>query len=63
MEIFELSKDFPQSEMYSLTNQIRKSSRSVSANIAEVFRRKIYFKSFVSKINECEAEVAETQNG
>jgi len=62
MEIFELSKDFPQSEIYSLTSQIRKSSRSVSANIAEAFRRKIYPKSFISKINECEAEATETQN-
>jgi four helix bundle protein len=62
MEIFELSKDFPQNEIYSLITQIRKSSRSVSANIAEAFRRKIYPKSFVSKINECEAEAAETQN-
>lgn len=62
MEIFKLSKDFPQSEMYSLTSQIRKSSRSVSANIAEAFRRKIYPKSFTSKINESEAEATETQN-
>ncbi|MCK4812696.1 MAG: four helix bundle protein [Candidatus Marinimicrobia bacterium] len=62
MKIFELSKNFPQSEQFSLTSQVRKSSRSISANIAEAFRRKIYPKSFISKINECEAEAAETQN-
>jgi four helix bundle protein len=48
--------------MYSLTSQIRKSSRSVSANIAEAYRRRIYPKSFISKLNESEAEATETQN-
>ena len=62
MEIFNLSKKFPRDEMYSLTNQIRKSSRSVSANIAEAYRRRIYPKSFISKLNESEAEATETQN-
>jgi four helix bundle protein len=62
MEIFNLSRKFPRDEMYSLTSQIRKSSRSVSANIAEAFRRKIYPKSFISKLNESEAEATETQN-
>ena len=62
MKIFNLSKGFPQDEMYSLTSQIRKSSRSVSANIAEAYRRRIYPKSFISKLNESEAEATETQN-
>ena len=62
MEIFNLSKKFPRDEMYSLTNQLRKSSRSVSANIAEAYRRRIYPKSFISKLNESEAEATETQN-
>jgi four helix bundle protein len=62
MEIFDFSKKFPKDEMYSLTSQIRKSSRSVSANIAEAYRRRIYPKSFISKLNESEAEATETQN-
>lgn len=62
MEIFEVSGKFPKEEIYSLTDQIRRSSRSVCANIAEAFRRRKYPKSFVSKLNESEAEVAETQN-
>ncbi|HNX67677.1 MAG TPA: four helix bundle protein [Bacteroidales bacterium] len=62
MEIFTLSKTFPKEELYSLTDQIRRSSRSVSSNIAEAFRRRKYPKSFSSKLNESEAEAAETQN-
>jgi four helix bundle protein len=62
MKIFELSKEFPKEETYSLTDQIRRSSRSVSSNIAEAFRRRKYPKSFSSKLNESEAESAETQN-
>lgn len=61
MEIFELSKAFPKEERYSLTDQIRRSSRSVCANIAEAFRRRRYPNSFVSKLNDAEAEAAETQ--
>ena len=61
LEIFELTKTFPNEEQYSLTDQIRRSSRSVCANIAEAFRRRRYPKSFVSKLNEAEAESAETQ--
>ncbi|MCK5817239.1 MAG: four helix bundle protein [Candidatus Marinimicrobia bacterium] len=60
--IYELSKNFPKEELYSLTSQIRKSSRSVSANIAEAFRRRKYPKSFSNKLNESEAEASETQN-
>lgn len=62
MEIFILSKSFPKEEIYSLTDQIRRSSRSVCSNIAESFRRRKYPKSFSSKLNESEAECAETQN-
>lgn len=62
MRIFVLSKSFPKEEAYSLTDQIRRSSRSVSSNISEAFRRRKYPKSFTKKLNESEAEAAETQN-
>ncbi len=62
MLIFELSKKFPKEELYSLTDQIRRSSRSVCSNIAEAFRRRRYPKSFSSKLSESEAEAAEAQN-
>jgi four helix bundle protein len=61
MMIFQLSKSFPKEEMYSLTDQIRRSSRSVSGNIAEAFRKRKYEKSFISKLSDSEAESAETQ--
>lgn len=61
MEIFELTKSFPKEEKYSLTDQIRRSSRSVCANTAEAFRKRKYPKSFVYKLNDCESEAAETQ--
>ena len=61
MQIFELSKDFPKEETYSLTDQIRRSSRSVCANLAEAFRKRKYPKHFVSKLSDCESEAAETQ--
>jgi four helix bundle protein len=61
MRIFELTKSFPKEEMYSLTDQIRKSSRSVCANLAEAFRRRKYPKHFVSKLSDSEGEAAETQ--
>ena len=70
MEIFELTKSFPKDEKYSLTDQIRRSSRSVCANLAEVypvtqciraFRKRKYPNSFVYKLNDCEGEAAETQ--
>ena len=60
MEIFKLSKKFPKEEMYSLKDQVRRSSRSVSGNIAEAWRKRIYPKSFVSKLNDSEGEAAET---
>jgi four helix bundle protein len=50
MEIFEISKDFPKEEKYSLTDQIRRSSRSVTSNLAEAWAKKRYIKSFVSKL-------------
>ena len=61
MEIFELSKKFPVEERYSLTDQIRRSSRSVCANLAEAWRKRRYVAAFVAKLNDCEAEAAETQ--
>lgn len=61
MKIYELSKNFPKEEKYSLTDQIRKSSRSVAANIAEAFRKRRYPKAFISKLSDSEAEAAETQ--
>ncbi|WP_027371223.1 four helix bundle protein [Desulfovermiculus halophilus] len=61
MEIFELSKSFPKEEKYSLTDQIRRASRSVCANIAEAFRKRRYPKAFVSKLSDAEGEAAETQ--
>ena len=61
MKIFELSKKFPVEERYSLTDQIRRSSRSVCANMAEAWRKRRYQAAFVAKLNDCEAESAETQ--
>lgn len=61
MEIYQLSKSFPKEEMYSLTDQIRRSSRSVSGQIAEGWRRRKYEAAFVNKMNEAESEAAETQ--
>ena len=61
MEIFELTKNFPKEERYSLTDQIRRSSRSVCANLAEAFRKRKYPKSFVAKLSDSEGEAAETQ--
>jgi four helix bundle protein len=61
MEIFESTKLFPKSEVFSLTDQIRRSSRSVSGNLAEAFRKRMYTKSFVHKISDSEGEAAETQ--
>ena len=61
MQIFEVSKKFPKEETYSLTDQIRRSSRSVCANLAESWRKRRYEAAFVSKLNDSEAEAAETQ--
>ncbi len=61
MKIFEVSKKFPVEERYSLTDQIHRSSRSVCANLAEAWRKRRYLAAFVAKLNDCEAEAAETQ--
>ena len=61
MRIFELSKSFPVEERYSLTDQIRRSSRSVCANLAEAWRKRRYKAAFIAKLSDCEAEAAETQ--
>ncbi|MDJ0678099.1 MAG: four helix bundle protein [Calothrix sp. MO_167.B42] len=61
MYIFELSKKFPQEERYSLTDQIRRSSRSICANLAEAWRKRIYQAAFIAKLSDCTAEAAETQ--
>ena len=61
IQIFEVSKSFPVEERYSMTDQIRRSSRSVCANISEAFRKRKYSKAFVSKLSDAESEAAETQ--
>jgi len=60
MEIFEISKKFPREELYSLTDQIRRSSRSVCANIAEAWRKRRYRAVFVNKLSDSGQEAAET---
>jgi four helix bundle protein len=61
MNIFEVSKVFPKEEKYSLTDQIRRSSRSVPANIAEAWAKKRYIKSFVNKLTDSLGEEYETE--
>ena len=61
MHIFELSKAFPKEETYSLTDQVRRSSRSVCANLAEAWRKRRYQAAFISKLSDAEGEAAETQ--
>jgi four helix bundle protein len=61
MDIFNTSKSFPSEEKYSLTDQTRRSSRSIAANIAEGFRKRQYPKMFVSKLADADGEAAETQ--
>jgi len=61
MLIFEASKKFPREETYSLTDQIRRSSRSVCANLAEAWRKRRYKAAFISKLSDAESEAAETQ--
>jgi four helix bundle protein len=61
MVIFEASKSFPKEETYSLTDQIRRSSRSVCANLAEAWRKRRYQAAFISKLTDVEGEAAETQ--
>ncbi len=61
LRIFQLTKHFPLEERYTLTEQVRRSSRSVCANLAEAWRKRRYQAAFVSKLNDAEAEAAETQ--
>ena len=61
-EIFEISKGFPKEELYSLTDQIRRSSRSIGANVAEAWHKRRYQAHFVSKLTDSDAEQAETQH-
>jgi four helix bundle protein len=61
MRIYEVTKEFPREETYSLTDQTRRSSRSVCSNIAEAWRKRRYEAAFVSKLNDAESEAAETQ--
>jgi four helix bundle protein len=60
MSIFEISKSFPKEETYALTDQMRRSSRSVNANIAEAYRKRIYPKHFISKLTDADGENSET---
>ena len=61
LQIHQISISFPSEEKHSLTDQIRRSSRSVCANLGEAFRKRRYPKSFVAKLSDSEAEAAETQ--
>jgi len=61
MEIFELSKGFPPEEKFSLTDQVRRSSRSVCTNISEAWRKRRYKAVFINKLTDAEQEAAETQ--
>jgi four helix bundle protein len=60
MAIFEISKSFPAEEKYSLTDQIRRSSGSTCANLAEAYRKRIYPKHFISKLTDSDGENSET---
>ena len=61
-QIFEMTKDFPKEEKYSLTDQIRRSSRSVGSNIAEAWQKRRYPAHFVNKLSDSDGEQAETQH-
>jgi four helix bundle protein len=61
MELFRRSKKFPKEEMYSLTDQVRRASRSVCANLAEGWRKRVYEAAFVAKLVDAEGEAGETQ--
>lgn len=60
--VFEISKSFPSEEKYSLTDQIRRSSRSIGAQIAEAWAKRLYPKHFVSKLSDADGEQQETQH-
>ena len=61
MDIFEITKSFPKEEKYSLVDQMRRSSRSIPANIAEAWKKRLYPKMFVSKIIDAAGEAGETE--
>lgn len=61
MEIFEITKNFPKEERYSLVDQIRRSSRSITSNIAEAWKKRRYQRMFVSKIIDAAGEAGETE--
>lgn len=61
-EVFELTKSSPKEELYSLTDQLRRSSRSIGANISEAWQRRRYVANFVSKLTDSDSEQAETQH-
>jgi four helix bundle protein len=61
MKVFRLSKAFPKEETYSMTDQVRRSSRSICANISEAWRKRRYQAAFLSKLSDAETEAAETQ--
>ena len=61
-EIFEISKKFPKEEMYSLTDQVRRSSRSIGGQIAEAWAKRKYERHFVSKLTDADGEQLETQH-
>ncbi len=61
METFEKTKQFPQEEKYSLTDQMRRASRSIPANLAEAWRKRFYSKMFISKLIDCAGEASEME--
>ena len=61
MRIFKITNTFPKEEKYSLTDQIRRSSRSVCSNISEAWRKRRYEAAFICKLNDSESEASETQ--
>jgi four helix bundle protein len=61
MEIFEVTKSYPKEEKYSLTDQITRSSRSVTSNLAEAWKKRRYVKMFVSKVVDAAGEAGETE--
>ena len=61
MRIFDITRSFPKEEKYSMTDQIRRSSRSVVVNLTEAYRRRRTLKYFEAKLNDCETEMCETQ--
>jgi len=61
MRVFEVTKSFPGEEKYSMVDQIRRSSRSVAANLAEAWRKRRYEAAFIAKLNDAESEATETQ--